>query len=425
MPVYDLIIGNIKGARPPQDPDASWSPPQMHKPGTVEDGRSDLQEGSAVETRAMKTKRMAPTRPLKVPSMIDVDKTEFLEAQKTDDSITHLWEKAKSNLATGKYEFFIRNKILRRRYRSNGDEKSTGTGSQVVVPKSRRNDVMKLAHDGVMAGHQGIRKTYERASTHFYWPNMHYDVTLFCRSCDNCQRTLPKGKVGVVPLGKLPLIEEPFKRVAMDLVGPIHRPSDSGKRYLLTLIDYATRYPEAIPLSNIDTETVAEALVDVYSRVGIPSEVLTDQGTQFVSDVMQEVSRLLSIKRLVATPYHPIANGAVEKFNGTLKLMLKRMCAERPRDWDRYVNPLLFAYREIPNDSLKFLPFELLFGREVRGPMSILRSLWTKDEENSEVKTTYQYVLDLKERLRETCKMAHDMLGKSQEKYKKYYEQKN
>ena len=73
-------------------------------------------------------------------------------------------------------------------------------------------------------------------------------------------------------------------------------------------------YHEAISLANIDTETVAEAL-DVYSRAGIPSEVLTDQGTQFVSGVMQEISRLLSIKRLVATPYHPIANGSLEKFN--------------------------------------------------------------------------------------------------------------
>ena len=155
---------------------------------------------------------------------------------------------------------------------------------------------------------------------------------------------------------------------------------------------------------------MAEALVDVYSRVGIPCEVLTEQGTQFVSDVLQEVSRLLSIKRLVATPCHPIANGALEKFNGTLKLMLKHMCAERLRDWDRYVNPLLSFYREIPKYLLNFSPFKLLFGQKVRGPKSTFRSFWTKDEENSEVKLTYQCVLDLKERLRETCKMAHDVL---------------
>ena len=97
-------------------------------------------------------------------------------------------------------------------------------------------------------------------------------------------------------------------------------------------------------------------------------ESLTDQGTQFVSDVMQEVSRLLSIKRLIATPCHPVANGALGKFNGTLKLMLKHMCAERLRDWDRYVNTLLSSYREIPNDSLKFSPLNYCLGKKLVDP---------------------------------------------------------
>ena len=96
-------------------------------------------------------------------------------------------------------------------------------------------------------------------------------------------------------------------------VGPISPPSDSGHRYILTLFDYATRYPEAIPLKNIDTKTVAEALVDIYSRVGIPEEVLSDLGRQFVLDCMKEVSRLLSIGQLTTTPYHSMCNGLVEE----------------------------------------------------------------------------------------------------------------
>ena len=97
----------------------------------------------------------------------------------------------------------------------------------------------------------------------------------------------------------MPLIDTPFKRVAVDIVGPIAPPSEAGHRYILTLVDYATRYPEAVPFKKITTEAVAEALLDIYSRVGIPEEVLTDQGTQFTSECMQEVSRLLSIKGLI------------------------------------------------------------------------------------------------------------------------------
>ena len=131
----------------------------------------------------------------------------------------------------------------------------------------------------------------------------------------------------------------------MDLVGPITPASERKHRYIHTLVDYAMRYPEAVPLKNINTETDAEALLDMYSHLGIPKEVLNDQETQFVSSCMQEVLRLQSINRLTTTPYHPICNGLVKRFNGTLKKMLQRLCREQPRQWHRFINPLLFAYR--------------------------------------------------------------------------------
>ncbi len=81
-----------------------------------------------------------------------------------------------------------------------------------------------------------------------------------------------------------PLIDVPFKIVAVDFVKPIFSPCTFGHRYILTFIDYATRYPEAIPLRNISTESVAEALVCIYNRVGVPEEVLNELGTQFISD---------------------------------------------------------------------------------------------------------------------------------------------
>lgn len=149
----------------------------------------------------------------------------------------------------------------------------------------------------------------------------------------------------------MPIITTPFKQVAVDLVGPLDPRTTKGNKYILTLVDYATRYPEAVPLPGIETERVAEALVDIFSRVGIPRELLSDQGSQFTSDLMKEVSRLLSLKRITTSPYHPICNELVEKFNGTMKQMLKRMCAEKPKDWDKYINALLFAYREVPQES--------------------------------------------------------------------------
>ena len=253
----------------------------------------------------------------------------------------------------------------------------------------------------------------DKVGTQFYWPGMQQQVSDFCKSCDVCQRTISKGKVTKAPLGKMPLIDKPFRQNAMDLVGPIHPISEQGHRYILTVIDFATRYPEAVPLRGtcISTEEISEALVDIYSRVGIPIEVLTDQGTQFTSDLMKEVGRLLSVKQLMTTPYHPICTGIVERLNGTLKKMLCRMCAEQPKQWDRYLPALLFALRETPHDSLGFSPFELLYGRMVRGPMAVLRELMTSEQVQPEIKNTYQYVIDLKDRLKETCSLAQESLN--------------
>ena len=103
----------------------------------------------------------------------------------------------------------------------------------------------------------------------------------------------------------MPLIDTPFKRVAVDIVGPIAPLSEAG--HILTIVVYATRYPEAVPLKKITTEAVAETLLDICSMVGIPEEVLTDQGTRFMSEFMQEVSKILSINGLTSMPYHPIS----------------------------------------------------------------------------------------------------------------------
>ncbi|XP_053407213.1 uncharacterized protein LOC128559482 [Mercenaria mercenaria] len=401
-PTNDVIIGNVEGAVEPQF--------------------SSL--ASAVETRAQaKVKKQVK---LKVPSQIlDVSREEFLDKQQKDSTLDLCRKKAEEGTikqcrGKGSVRFEIRNRLLYREYTAQNLDKSR----QLIVPKCLRETVMKVAHDSLLSGHLGIRKTSDRVLGELYWPGVMAEVRRYCQSCSICQRTIAKGRVSKVPLGKMPLIDTPFKRVAVDIVGPIEPMTDRKNRYILTMVDYATRYPEAIALPSIETERVAEALVDMYSRLGVPEEMLTDCGSQFTSELMAEVSRLLSLRQLTTTPYHPMCNGLVEKFNGSLKQMLKRMCSERPRDWDRYLNAMLFAYREVPQESLGFSPFELLYGRTIRGPITVLRELWAGKTENDEVKTTYQYVMDLQEKLEDTCKIAQQQLAKSSARYKKYYNRK-
>ncbi|GFO42449.1 Zinc finger protein [Plakobranchus ocellatus] len=117
-----------------------------------------------------------------------------------------------------------------------------------------------------------------------------------------------------------------------------------------------------------------------------------------------------------------MCNGLVERFNATLKTCLRRLCSEQPRKWHRYINPLLFAYREVSQESTHFAPFELLCGRTVRGPMHILRELWTKEIKEPDVKSSYEYVLNLLERLDDTLNIAHEEVEKAQGQQQHHYD---
>ena len=416
-PIYDLILGNITGVRAPEDPDESW----MTLPSP----------SCAVQTRSQVKNQDKPFRSLKIPkTMREIVTAEKLKtAQQEDPTLQRVRalaenkaEKVSCNEAVT--SFYYQNGFLYRRFCSPSVEHGNGF-DQLVVPKLYRQQVMHQAHETLFGGHQGSKKTTDKVLTNFFWPGITADITRYCRSCDVCQRTVPRGRITKVPLGSMPLIDTPFERIAVDIVGPIHPMSNNRNRYILTIIDFATRYPEAIPLPSIEAERVAEALVSVFTRIGIPKEMLTDRGSQFTSEIMKQVSKLLSIRQLMTSPYHPACNGLVERFNGSLKQMLKRMCAERPADWDRYLDPLLFAIRESPQESLGFSPFELLYGRKVRGPMSVMRELWTGEVDTAETKTTYQYIIDLKERLNETCEAAQKELQKSKVRYKHHYDKKS
>ena len=133
--------------------------------------------------------------------------------------------------------------------------------------------------------------------------------------------------------------------------------------------------------------------------------------------------QLLSIKGLTSTTYS-ICNGLIENWKGTLKSMLKRLCQDQPRPWHRLINPVLFDYEEVPQESTGFSPFQLLYVRSVRGPEMILKELWTKEVNIPEVKSSYENVTELREHLEDTLKLAQEELEKSQKRNKRHYDRK-
>ncbi|XP_040195045.1 uncharacterized protein LOC120928035 [Rana temporaria] len=301
-----------------------------------------------------------------------------------------------------------------------GTGKRQGPHKQLVVPQKYRRELLRLAHDIPLAGHLGIAKTRSRLSHAFFWPRLHAEVREYCRTCETCQKVGKTGDHPKASLQPLPIIREPFSRIAVDIIGPLARPSATGKKYILTVVDYATRYPEAIPLSNIQADTVADALLRVFTRVGFPQEILSDQGTQFTAELTQQLWRLCGIKPLQSAPYHPQTNGLCERFNGTLKQLLRSFVESR-KDWEKYLPHLLFAYREVPQESTGFSPFELLYGRRVRGPLDLVRAQW-EGVEDPEGLPILSYVLELRERLRDLTDLVHENMQSAQSQQKVWYD---
>ena len=123
-------------------------------------------------------------------------------------------------------------------------------------------------------------------------------------------------------------------------------------RFVLVLIYYTTRYPETVALCTISAKSVAQVLFQVISWAGIPKEILTDQGTSFMSPTLRELYGLLGIKSILTSVYHLQTNGLVDRLNKTLKSMIRKFVHKDGLNWDRWLDPLLFAVGKVPQASL-------------------------------------------------------------------------
>ena len=170
--------------------------------------------------------------------------------------------------------------------------KGTEEIEQLCLPSSLRPLVLKTAHDSPLSGHQVVKKTLNRIQKNFFWYSVHKDVKTFVSACHICQSTPYKGRVKEAPIQEMPKVMKPFEKISIDLIGPILPATPRGNRFILTVIDTATRWAEAIPLKHTTTEHVAEALFSTFSRLGFPDEIVSDHGPQFVSEMMKEIYRL-------------------------------------------------------------------------------------------------------------------------------------
>lgn len=184
---------------------------------------------------------------------------------------------------------------------------------------------------------------------------MHDDVKELCKHCDKCQHTnnvlqKPRSELHPIPVSKV------WDRVGIDLVGPLPE-TKCGNKYIVTLSDYFSKWPEAAPLKSKCAEGVADFLFDVFCRHGWPKIIQSDQGREFINSVNSYLFKSTNIKHCISSAYHPQTNGLDERFNQTLLNTLKKVVDSNEKEWDKHIPAALYAYRISKHASTKFTPF--------------------------------------------------------------------
>ncbi len=298
-----------------------------------------------------------------------ISKSDFVTLQKEDESLSQVWEWARSGLK----KCFIVEGVLMCLTSTLGR-----ISNALVVPKSLRKRVLVLAHEG--SGYFGIGTTRSLINTHFTWPGLNDDVKAHVQSCQKCL-LFNRDSVRKAPLCEPEVLVERFEKLAVDVVGPLPK-SNRGFRFLLTTMDLSTGFSFALPMKGYTAEETAQNLLAIMSILGPPKAILSDQGANFMSTVLSHLYDKLAIQKIMTTPYHPESNGKLEKFHSSLKAALRKAISSQ-KDWPVVLDLVLYFLRSLPHSQHGHTPYELTFVKPTPHILSCLKSFWSVDPDKS------------------------------------------
>ncbi|KAI9560471.1 hypothetical protein GHT06_014495 [Daphnia sinensis] len=285
---------------------------------------------------------------------------------------------------------------------------------KILIPSCLKHRVMERFHDHLLGGHLGIAKTVKRISQRFFWPNMVKDITMYINSCTICAKRKAYGKK-TAPLSPLEPTTFIWQRVALDIVGPLPE-TYKGNRYILVMSEYTTRYMLAVAMKNQSARTVARKFIrHVILRYGSPLQILTDQGKNFLSNLIKDICSLLNIKQTRTTAYHPATDGMVERFNRTMGDMLASALTKDEHIWDEYLPYVMYIYNSSVHASTNETPHYLLFGQDPIEPDDISSSAARKRYIDSEADEFFSI-------WRKAIIIAQEYFRKAQKTQKKFYD---
>ena len=224
-----------------------------------------------------------------------------------------------------------------------------------IVPPGYRRHVFDLLHG---LSHLSSRASKELICSRYVWHGMKKDITHWCNECLSCQASKIQRHYRAL-VEAIPVPPRRFTHVHVDIVGPW--PTSRGSTYLLTILDRTTRWPEAVPLQDITAASCARAFMTGWvARFGVPLQMTSDRGRQFISSLWSEMARSLGTQLHRTTSYHPQANEMVERFHRSLKASLRARLHDG--NWIDELPWVLLGLRTATKEDLQTSPAEMVFG---------------------------------------------------------------
>ncbi|KAM7370275.1 hypothetical protein PAMP_011541 [Pampus punctatissimus] len=328
-------------------------------------------------------------------------------------------ERFKESVSVTKYlkhwdRLTVSNGVL---YRISRDQKTKAKRFQYVVPDSLKTEVLHGVHDAV--GHQAQFRSLSLTRQRFFWLNLDRDVRDYVRQCQRCivSKTIePEGRAPLETISST----RPLELVCIDFWSA--EDSKNKSVDVLVITDHFTRMAQAFPCKDQTAKQVARVLWDRYFCVfGFPERIHSDQGANFESQLISELIRVSGVRKSHTTPYHPMGNGSVERFNRTLGGMIRALPPVEKADWPRRLQTLTFVYNCATHETTGYPPFYLMFGRVPRLPVDVLFRTVLHD---SAVTSYDKYAACLANDLKEAMVIAQDHATNEQKRHAQLYNRK-
>ena len=257
--------------------------------------------------------------------------------------------------------------------------------------------VLKDFHDNPLGGHQGVSKTLCRLKRQFRWKGMKKDVTRHVRKCLKCQKSKSSRKT-LMPMVITDTPIRPFSKIYMDCVGPLPE-SSSENKLILTIQDDFSKYMVCAAMKDGEASTVARTFVTEWiAKFGIPGSIVTDNGTNFMSQVFSDTCKFLGIKKLNTTPYLPQANGSLERSHAPLAAYLRSFVTEDGKNWDQWLPMAMHVHNNTKHAATGQTPFRTLYGFDLEVPSNLKRNrspLYNPDDPSKVLKFQFQRAHEL------------------------------